>query len=179
MSASRAPIHETCGIYRLHERHLSALQQLAADPAIAATTRVPHRYPPDGAATFYAATLREREPGTAHVFAIEDEGRFVGLVGFHQIEDGIGELGYWVGRADQGRGVGRHAVRAAVRVAFDYLRLRALWAEVLADNTASLRILEGVGFRRVGERVHGFPRWPADVPLVRYELDITSSSSGA
>lgn len=170
MSEPRPPIEESCGVYRLHERHLAALQQCAADPAIAATTRVPHPYPPDGAATFYAETLREREAGTAHVFAIEDDGRFVGLVGFHQIADGVGELGYWVARAEQGRGVGRHAVRAAVRVAFDYLRLGALWAEVLADNAASIRILEGLGFRRVGERAHGFERWPAGVTLVRYEL---------
>ncbi|MCB9877319.1 MAG: GNAT family N-acetyltransferase [Planctomycetes bacterium] len=164
------PIEETCGVYRLHERHLPALQQLAADPAIAATTRVPHPYPPDGAATFYALTLREREAGTAHVFAIEDDGRFVGLVGFHQIHDGTGELGYWVARGEQGRGVGRHAVRAAVRVAFDYLRLDGLWAEVLADNVASIRILEGLGFHRIGERAHDVERWPADVPLLRYEL---------
>ncbi|MGE3966558.1 MAG: GNAT family N-acetyltransferase, partial [Planctomycetota bacterium] len=52
----------------------------------------------------------------------------------------------------------------------DYLRLRALWAEVLADNLPSIRILESLGFRRVGERAHDFPRWPADVRLLRYEL---------
>lgn len=164
------PIEETCGIHRLHERHLPALQELAADPAIAARTRVPHPYPPDGAATFFAQLQREREAGTAHVFAIEQEGRFVGLIGFHQITDGVGELGYWVGRGDQGRGIGRHAVRAAVRLAFDHLRLRALWADVLADNVASIRILEGLGCRRVGERAHGFDRWPSDVMLLRYEL---------
>lgn len=164
------PIAERCGIVRLHERHLPALQQLAADPAIAARTRLPHPYPPDGAGTFFAAMQREREAGTAHVFAIEDEGRFVGLVGFHQIEAGAAELGYWVGRADQGRGIGGHAVRAAVRVAFDYLRLRRLWADVLADNTASIRILERVGFRCVGERTHDVARWPAGVLLRRFEL---------
>lgn len=164
------PIAERCGVVRLHERHLPALQQLAADPAIAARTRLPHPYPPDGAVTFFAAMQREREAGTAHVFAIEDEGRFVGLVGFHQIEAGAAELGYWVGRADQGRGIGGHAVGAAVRVAFDYLRLRRLWADVLADNTASIRILERVGFRCVGERTHDAARWPAGVPLRRFEL---------
>lgn len=171
MSESRRPIEETCGVYRLHESHLQALQELAADPAIAATTRIPHPYPQDGAATFFAQVQRERAMGTAHVFAIEDDGRFVGLVGFHGIADGVGEIGYWVGRSEQGRGVGRHAVRSAVRVAFDYLRLRALWAEVLADNVPSIRILESLGFRRVSERAHDIARWPKGVPLLRYELD--------
>ncbi len=166
----RRPLAETCGIYRLHERHLPALQQLAADPAIARRTRVPHPYPADGAVTFFAAMQRERQAGTAHVFAIEDDGRFVGLVGFHHVENGTGELGYWVGRQDQGRGVGRHAVQAAVRVGFDYLRLRLQWAEVLADNVPSLRILEHCGFQRLGERNHDVPHWPANVPLLRYEL---------
>jgi RimJ/RimL family protein N-acetyltransferase len=164
------PIAERCGIVRLHERHLPALQQLAADPAIAARTRVPHPYPPDGAVSFFGAMRRERQAGTAHVFAIEDEGRFVGVVGFHQIEAGAAELGYWVGHADQGRGIGGHAVRAAVRVAFDYLRLRRLWADVLADNPASIRILENLGFRCVGERAHDVARWPQGVLLRRFEL---------
>lgn len=164
------PIAERCGIVRLHERHLPALHQLAADPAIAARTRLPHPYPPDGSVTFFAAMQREREAGTAHVFAIEDEERFVGLVGFHQIEAGAAELGYWVSLADQGRGIGGHAVRAAVRVAFDYLRLRRLWADVLADNTASIRILERLDFRCVGERTHDVERWPQGVLLRRFEL---------
>lgn len=166
----RRPVAETCGVYRLHERHLPALQQLAAHPALAATTRLPHPYPPDGAEAFFAAMQQERAAGTAHGFAIEDDGRLVGVVGVHGIRDGVGELGYWVAPAEQGRGVGRHAVGAAVRVAFDYLKLRGLWADVLAHNTASVRILDGLGFRRTGERPHGFDRWPADVPLLRYEL---------
>jgi RimJ/RimL family protein N-acetyltransferase len=115
-------------------------------------------------------TRTRRLAGTAHVFAIEDEGRFVGLVGFHQIEAGAAELGYWVGHADQGRGIGGHAVRAAVRVAFDYLRLRRLWADVLADNLPSIRILERLGFRCVGERTHDVARWPQGVLLRRFEL---------
>jgi hypothetical protein len=37
---------ETCGIHQLAEHHLDAVQELASAPAIAATTRVPHPYPP-------------------------------------------------------------------------------------------------------------------------------------
>ncbi len=164
------PLAERCGINRLHEGHLEALQHLASDAAIAATTRVPHPYPPDGARTFFALMQQERVAGTAHVFAIELDGEFVGLCGFHGIADRCGELGFWVGRPFWRRGIGRHAVGAAVRVAFDYLHLSGIWAEVLADNAASRRIVLAVGMREVGQRAHGLARWPAHVPLVRYEL---------
>jgi len=164
------PLAERCGIYRLHAGHLQALQQLASDAAIAATTRVPHPYPPDGARTFFGLMEQERAAGSAHVFAIELDDTFVGLCGFHGIAQGHAELGFWVGKPYWGRGIGKHAVAAAVRVAFEYLRLSGLWAEVLADNAASRRIVLAVGMREVGQRAHGLARWPTHVPLVRYEL---------
>ncbi|MCB9885083.1 MAG: GNAT family N-acetyltransferase [Planctomycetes bacterium] len=168
---ARRPIAESCGIYRLHERHVDALQVLASDAAVAATTRIPHPYPADGARVFFELMQREREAGTAHVFAIEEDGRFVGLCGFHGIVAGRAELGFWVGRPFWGRGIGAHAAAAALRVGFDYLRLEQVWAEALADNVGSRRILERLGMRRTGERAHGSERWPAAVPLVRYEID--------
>lgn len=172
------PVHERCGVYRLHEGHLDALQALASDAAVAATTRIPHPYPADGARTFFALLQRERAAGTAHVFAIEDEGIFVGLVGFHGIVAGRAELGFWVGRPFWGQGIGRHAVAAALRVGFEYLQLETIWAEALADNAGSRRILERLGMRRTGERAHGMERWPAAVPLVRYELDRQTFAAG-
>lgn len=164
------PIAETCGIYRLHEGHLAELQVLASDPAIAATTRLPQPYPPDGARTFFAAASRERDAGTAHHFAIEDAGRPVGMCGVQGITAARGEIGYWVGTAHQGRGIATHAVRTLVAIAFDHLHLERLWAEVLASNTASRHVLHKAGFAERGERAHDVPRWPTGVPLVRYEI---------
>jgi RimJ/RimL family protein N-acetyltransferase len=169
--SERLPITATCGIDRLHERHLAALQVLASDPAIAARTRVPHPYPPDGARSFFAVVEQERQAGTAHVFAIENHGQFVGVCGFHGIRHGVAEFGFWVGRPHWRLGIGGHAAAAAVRVAFDYLQLQSLWAEALADNVASRRILAKVGFREVGQRQHTNANWPANVPLVRYQLE--------
>jgi ribosomal-protein-alanine N-acetyltransferase len=59
-------------------------------------------------------------------------------------------LGYWIGRRHAGRGYMTNAVRAIVPFAFGSLRLHRLEAACLAHNTASMRLLERIGFRREG-----------------------------
>lgn len=169
-----ASLASHCGIYLLAERHLPAVQQLAGAAAVAATTRLPHPYPVDGAQVFYADLQQERARGTAQVFAIEDRGRVVGLCGLHGIGATAAELGYWIGEPFWGRGYATFAVAAVLPFAFDNLRLREVWAEVLATNTRSHRVLAKCGFQVKGERVHGEPQWPAAVPLVRHAIDATA-----
>lgn len=164
------PLAETCGIYHLQQQHLARLQQLAADPAIAATTRVPQPYPPDGAQRFFADAEAMRAAGTGRVFAIEDAGQLVGVVGLHGVRDGSAELGFWVGTPHQRRGYASFGVRTVLPFAFQNLALATVWAESLATNEVAHRVLVKHGFVRGGERVHGETRWPADVPLVRFTL---------
>lgn len=164
------PLAETCGIYHLAEHHLPTLQALAGDAAIAATTRVPHPYPADGARTFFAAMEQERAAGTAFVFAIEDDGRLVGVVGLHRRTAVDAELGFWVGVPHQRRGLATFAVQNVLPYAYGNLRLQSVWAEVLTSNTPSLRVLAKFGFVAAGERPHSHAAWPAHVPLRRLEL---------
>jgi ribosomal-protein-alanine N-acetyltransferase len=154
----------------LAERHVEALQRLAADAAIAATTRVPHPYPPDGAATFVAFATAQRAAGAMHVFAVEHGGELVGTIGLLHCTEHDAELGFWIGVPFQRRGFAAAAVRAVLPIAFDRLRLALLWAEVLATNAPSLRVLARAGFAVTGERAHGESRWPDDVALRRLEL---------
>ncbi len=51
--------------------HAPPLQVLAGDPAIAATTRIVHPYPPGQAEKFIRVRMREREAGLSWVFAIK------------------------------------------------------------------------------------------------------------
>jgi RimJ/RimL family protein N-acetyltransferase len=57
------------------------------------------------------------------------------------------EVGYWIGREHWGRGV----ATAALRLFLAELHERPLVATVAADNLASVRVLEKVGFVRVGD----------------------------
>ena len=160
----------TTGIYQLAERHLSAVQQLASSPAVAASTRVPHPYPADGARRFFERMQAERAAGTGHAFAIEHRGEVVGVCGLHQIAGGSAEAGYWLGEAFWGRGLATFALQTLLSFAFDNLRLHEVWAEVREDHAASRRVLEKCGFVPGASRAHGEARWPAHVPLVRYAL---------
>ena len=61
-----------------------------------------------------------------------------------------GHLGYLVDRAHRGRGVATAAVGLALHAAFEELGLHRLDAGTLTTNSASQRVLEKCGFRRVG-----------------------------
>ncbi|TDB88910.1 N-acetyltransferase [Actinomadura sp. KC216] len=71
-------------------------------------------------------------------------------------------VGYWVARAHAGRGVATEAVRQALDVAFDGLRLHRVEAFTRVDNHASQRVLERNGFTAVGtarRHIHVDGRW--------------------
>ncbi|CCK27753.1 acetyltransferase [Streptomyces davaonensis JCM 4913] len=60
-------------------------------------------------------------------------------------------IGYWLGRAYWGRGVGSSALGLFLRRE----AARPLYADPFKDNTASVRLLEKHGFQRVGTLTHG------------------------
>jgi RimJ/RimL family protein N-acetyltransferase len=62
------------------------------------------------------------------------------------------ELGYDLARAYWGQGIGSEAVRAVVRFGFGHMDLNRVYANTIADNHASVRLLEKVGFCREGTR---------------------------
>jgi ribosomal-protein-alanine N-acetyltransferase len=86
-----------------------------------------------------------------HVILVN--GRIAGRITLNEIVRGPFQscrLGYWVGSADNGRGVATAAVRQIVRVAFGELGLHRIEAGTLLHNTGSQRVLERNGFKRFG-----------------------------
>lgn len=163
---------QTVGIYLLAPEHAPALQILAADPAIAATTRVPHPYPPDGARQFIEHQAKERAEGRAHVFVIKDRNEVVGVCGIHEIADGEArELGYWIGRPYWGRGYATFGVKMVLQFAFQNLRLTRVGSAVFESNLASQRVLVKTGFQLLRAEKHNDPflKRP-DEPLAVYEI---------
>jgi RimJ/RimL family protein N-acetyltransferase len=88
------------------------------------------------------------------IFAVETlGGEHVGSAGLHRIDwrHGSAVTGTIIGpREARGRGYGADAARVRTRYAFEVLGLRLLLSEVIAENTASLRMLERAGYREVG-----------------------------
>ena len=84
---------------------------------------------------------------------LDDSGRVVGRITLNEIVRGpflSCHLGYWVGAADNGRGLATAAVRDMIRVAFDELGLHRIQAGTLLHNIGSQRVLERNGFVRFG-----------------------------
>jgi ribosomal-protein-alanine N-acetyltransferase len=166
------PLEQTCGIYPLQRHHLPHVQQYASDPLIAATTRVPHPFPPTGAEEFYGRVEKGRVERTGQVFAIEDDDRFVGVCGLHNVADGGGEVGYWIGRPHWGQGYATFAVRWLLPYCFQNYGLARVCAHALATNIGSHRVLEKHGFVRGEPKPHGVEKWPADELLVPWTLTV-------
>ena len=82
------------------------------------------------------------------------------------------ELGYRLKASAWGRGYATEGARALVRKGFDELGVRRVWAETMAVNRASRRVMEKVGLRYVRTfHVHFDDPLPgAEHGEVEYEL---------
>lgn len=68
------------------------------------------------------------------------------------------ELAYWIGTPHQGQGFATEAAAALVSFGFDALQLHKIRVYHAADNPASRRIIEKLGFRLVGEEQEAFQK---------------------
>jgi ribosomal-protein-alanine N-acetyltransferase len=86
-------------------------------------------------------------------FAIVDDRSIAGTISVSNVLRGAfqsANVGYWVDRPRNGRGLATAAVAEVVRHAFDELGLHRLEAGTLLDNIASQRVLEKNRFTRIG-----------------------------
>jgi len=106
------------------------------------------------ALAWYQRMLGIMETGTALQFVIvrrsDDLPIGTALVFRHDEGSQRAELGYVLGSTFWGQGYMQEALRALVQAAFEAMGLRRLEAEVNPVNTASVRVLEGLGFQREG-----------------------------
>jgi ribosomal-protein-alanine N-acetyltransferase len=100
-----------------------------------------------------AASPEAREWGTV-LFVLDDPRTLVGMGGYKggPSGDGIVEIGYAVAPAFRGRGLATEAARRLVDRALADPRIRAVDAHTQAFANPSTRVLEKLGFRRIGER---------------------------
>ena len=96
---------------------------------------------------------RQKVRGLAYPYAITlDGGDLIGVMDlFRSAPDAVLEIGYWIGKDYWGQGLSTEAAKAIISEARDTLGVKALIAGVFADNPASLRVLEKLGFKLTGE----------------------------
>jgi ribosomal-protein-alanine N-acetyltransferase len=91
-------------------------------------------------------------PRTKFQLAIETKaaGRLIGNCGVRLPAPGarIAEIGYELNPDEWGRGYATEAARAMLAFGFTEFALRRAWANCVAENTASARVLARLGMRR-------------------------------
>jgi len=150
---------------RLTIRPFTREMMLAAldDPAVAGALlglRVAAGWPNDaerGALAFLANQI-ERDPALAdwqmQIFIQTEGGIIIGTGGFKGRPDrtGMVDLGYGIAPAYQGQGHATEAGAALIAWAFAQPGVRRVFADCLATNPASARVLAKLGLRQIPPR---------------------------
>jgi RimJ/RimL family protein N-acetyltransferase len=126
---------------------LDAVFRQMSDPDAVRMAAFTAKDPNDRAA--FEAHMRRvlADPDVVHRSVTRD-GELVGTVGSFVIE-GETEVTYWIDRAFWGQGI----ATIALRLMLELRPTRPIFARAASDNAASLRVLEKVGFTRIGTDV--------------------------
>jgi 8-oxo-dGTP diphosphatase len=137
-------------------------------------SRLPFPYPRQLTDDWIASTAEQRANGTGYHLVItgqEDGAELViGCVGLRlDLQPGVANLGYWVGRRYWGHGVATEAVGRVARWALANLPVTRIAAHVAQDNPASAAVLRRIGLREVGDGRAYFLARGGDHPVIRFE----------
>jgi RimJ/RimL family protein N-acetyltransferase len=99
---------------------------------------------------WWRSSIADPDPLLLRLAVVKSEA-VVGYVDLHGAGPDERELGYVIGPSSRwGQGLATAAARAAIDYGFHQLHLRRVWAEAVAANRASVRVLEKAGFRAIG-----------------------------
>jgi ribosomal-protein-alanine N-acetyltransferase len=129
------------------------VERLAGDRDVASTTRlIPHPYPPGMAEQWLAALPEQYQRAEAINWGITlDGGPILGTIRLVlNASDNHAELGYWVGKPFWNNGYCTEAARTVVAYGFDVLSLERIFANYMARNPASGRVLAKLGMQQEG-----------------------------
>jgi RimJ/RimL family protein N-acetyltransferase len=115
----------------------------------------------------------------------------IALAGFHRIdgdfivrtaldptdEPDVYETGYWVAPKYLGRGMATEATNAAIRYGFGHLGAKAISIGYFDGNEPSRRIVEKLGFQKLGVARQAATRCLDGMKLDRHEYILTSPAT--
>ena len=135
----------------LKNKDVQSIYDNVKDKAISTyTVSIPYPYHLSDAREFISYSIRTRRLKTAYIFGIEliKNKKIIGIVSLSKIDkkNKNCELGYWLGKKYWRKQIASTAVKMILNFAFKKLKMHRVYAQVFADNTASLRVLEKNGF---------------------------------
>lgn len=140
------------------------VEQLAGAREVADTTlTIPHPYPIGGGAAWIATHADAWNRGVGLALAICDRSEteaLLGAISLHVAQaHRHGEIGYWIGAAQWGRGYATEAARKLTGYAFATLGLRRVEGRHFTRNNASGRVLQKLGMQLEGIHRDAYLRW--------------------
>jgi RimJ/RimL family protein N-acetyltransferase len=139
-----------------HSGDIDDVTRLANDEELSRyIPAIPHPYPRQAAAEWLATHQEKFSFGQELVLAVTEktDGTLVGAVGLILTpEHRRAELGYWIGRRFWGRGYATEAGKAMLEYGFEVIGLETIFANHLAPNTASGRVMLKLGMKYHGTR---------------------------
>jgi [ribosomal protein S5]-alanine N-acetyltransferase len=128
------------------------------------TSRIPYPY----SAAQAQHWINGLEPDE-FVRVIQYNGALIGMCGYTLLEDGTAEIGYWIGKPWWGQGFATEATDHLVRYCLRATRVAKLTCCHFADNARSARVIEKLGFKRIGPCMAYCEARREDVETVTYE----------
>jgi RimJ/RimL family protein N-acetyltransferase len=162
---------------------VARIQEGSSDPG---TQRwlghIPAPYTLDDARDYVEARRELAASGKCVTWAIADavDDRLLGTVlWFNWTPEVECEVGYWVHPEARGRGLATEATRVVVGHVFETLGVRRVTAFAAAENLASRRVIEALGFRLYGIERYG--AWVRDdhVDMALYDVTAAEFAAGA
>lgn len=112
----------------------------------------PHANSEDFFLSFIRKSLHDYADGKSLICAIVFSGRVVGNIGFNTISYKLKkvEIGYWLRRDYQGKGIVTKSVSKFISYAFNELKMEKIQISAAVDNSSSRKICERLGFKLEG-----------------------------
>jgi [ribosomal protein S5]-alanine N-acetyltransferase len=131
---------------------IDALHEIFSDPEVARFLAIPRQQGREDTERFLDGIHEGYRTGTLYQWGVEHAGRIVGTctLGGIDWENRRAEIGFALARAAWGRRLMPDALAALIAHAFGELNLHRIEADVDPRNSASLHLLERLGFRREG-----------------------------
>jgi ribosomal-protein-alanine N-acetyltransferase len=129
-----------------------ALHAIFSDADVVRFMSIPRMTSEAATQKFLAQIHHGFRAGTLYQWGIELEQRIVGTCTLADIDrtNRRAELGFALAKAFWGRGLILRALPSVLQFAFERLDLRRIEADADPRNTASVRVLERIGFQREG-----------------------------
>lgn len=148
-------IDQDTSLELLHERHAQELYEVARTNRAHLRQWLPWLDSMDSPAfmrDFVRGSVARNKSGAEYAFVILFRGKIIGRVGVYKIEghNRVGELGYWISKDFEGKGIVSLAVQRIIECCFLTLRLNRIEIRCATKNLRSQRIPLRLGFVREG-----------------------------